>query len=141
MNLVRLVHWVARRKEAAVRRYLGTQTFLTLLLAAAAGCGKGEKKTAFPFLEKLHPAPTVQTNLAQLQADDGQWIMPAKNYASTRFSGLNQIHATNIANPRVAWRLSLGSARGEERAALVGGSTMYVVARSPTTLHAADCTP
>src|SRR5213075_739711 len=123
---------------AAVRRYLGTHTFLMLLLAAV-GCGKqGEKKPTFPFLSRLSPAPRVDTNIAQLQADDGQWIMPAKNYASTRFSGLNQINATNIANLRVAWTFSMGSDRGEEAAPLVIGSMMYVVSPFPNTLYALD---
>ena len=31
-----------------------------------------------------------------LQHDDGQWMMPAKNYASTRFSGLDEINAGNV---------------------------------------------
>ena len=30
------------------------------------------------------------------EAEDGQWLMPAKNYASTRFSGLEQINAENV---------------------------------------------
>jgi glucose dehydrogenase len=29
-------------------------------------------------------------------ADDGQWIMPAKNFASTRYSGLDQITTDNV---------------------------------------------
>src|SRR4051794_30668686 len=29
-------------------------------------------------------------------ADDGQWVMPAKDYASTRFSGLNEINTGNV---------------------------------------------
>ena len=78
------------------RRSLGGQLFLLSVVIAA--CGKhSEKKPTFPFLTNLSPAPKVQTNLAQLQGDDGQWVMPAKNYQSTRFSGLNQINATNIA--------------------------------------------
>src|SRR5690242_9031281 len=30
------------------------------------------------------------------EAEDGQWVRPAKDYASTRFSGLDQINASNV---------------------------------------------
>src|SRR5207237_10809669 len=96
-----------------------------------------ESKT-FPFLEKLFP--TVQTNLAELQQDDGQWVMPAKNYASTRFSALNQIDAGNVKNLRVAWTFSTGHDRGEEAAPLVVNNTMYVVTPFPNILYALDLT-
>ena len=103
-------------------------------------CNKGEKKATFPFLQSLHPAPRTNTNLAQLQADDGQWIMPAKNYASTRFSGLNQINATNASQLKAAWTFSMGSDRGEEAAPLIVNNTMYVVSPFPNILYALDLT-
>ncbi len=39
--------------------------------------------------------------LAQIQnqPDDGQWVMPAKNYASTRFSTLDQINTFECQSP------------------------------------------
>jgi glucose dehydrogenase len=40
--------------------------------------------------------------------DDGQWIMPARNFASTRYSGLNQITAANAGQLRLAWSFSTG---------------------------------
>jgi len=112
--------------------------FLMLLLVA--GCGKGEKKQTFPFLQILHPASKANTNLTQLQADDGQWIMPAKNYASTRFSGLQQINTSNAAQLKVAWTFSMASDRGEEAAPLIVNNTMYVVSPFPNILYALDLT-
>src|SRR5258708_13583132 len=38
--------------------------------------------------------------------DDGQWTMPAKNYAATRFSELDQINGGNVANLRVEFTFS-----------------------------------
>jgi lanthanide-dependent methanol dehydrogenase len=90
----------------------------------------------FPFIERYAAAP--QTNLAQLMQDDGQWVMPAKNYQSTRFSGLNQINAQNVRNLKVTWTFSMGNDRGEEAAPLVVGSTMYVVSPFPNILYALD---
>ena len=113
---------------------------VALLLLLFVACGKGEKKATFPFLQRLNPAPNTPTNLTQLQADDGQWIMPAKNYQSTRFSGLNQINDKNAANLKVAWTFSMASDRGEEAAPLVVNNTMYVVSPFPNILYALDLT-
>jgi len=114
---------------------------LAVLVLGTLGCGKaGEKKATFPFLEKLSPAPKTQTNLAQMQADDGQWIMPAKNYASTRFSGLDEINVQNARNLKVSWTFSMGNERGEEAAPLVVDDTMYVVSPFPNHLYALDLT-
>src|SRR3954454_8441141 len=63
--------------------------------------------------------------------DDGQWLMPARNYASTRYSELAQIDARNVGNLKVAWTFSTGNTRGHEAAPLIVGGTMYVVARLP----------
>lgn len=75
-----------------------------------------------------------------LPPDDGQWLIPAKDYASTRFSGLGQINTGNARNLKVAWTFSTGNTRGEEAAPLVVGSTMYVVAPFPNYLYALDLT-
>jgi glucose dehydrogenase len=64
--------------------------------------------------------------------------MPARNYASTRYSGLSQISSQNVAQLRVAWSFSTGVTRGHEAAPLVVGSTMYVVTPFPNYLHALD---
>ena len=72
------------------------------------------------------------------EAEDGQWLMPAKNYASTRYSGLDQINTGNVSNLKSAWTFSTGVNRGQEAAPLVVGSTMYVVTPYPNILYALD---
>jgi mxaJ protein len=57
--------------------------------------------------------------------------MPARNFASTRYSGLRQITAENVGRLRLAWSFSTGVVRGHEAAPLVVGSTMYVVTPFP----------
>jgi lanthanide-dependent methanol dehydrogenase len=79
-------------------------------------------------------------DLDKMSRDDKQWIMPAKNYASTRFSGLNQINAGNAGQLRVAWTFSLGSSHGQEAAPLIVNGTMYVVGPYPNELFALDAT-
>jgi PQQ-dependent dehydrogenase (methanol/ethanol family) len=73
-------------------------------------------------------------------ADDGQWTMPAKNFESTRFSGLNEINTSNAANLKVAWTFSTGTDRGHEAAPIVVRNTMYVVTPFPNFLYALDLT-
>jgi glucose dehydrogenase len=72
------------------------------------------------------------------EAEDGQWLMPAKNYASTRFSGLDEINTGNVKNLKVAWTFSTGVNRGQEAAPIVVGDTMYVVTPYPNILYALD---
>ena len=125
---------------ASVRREWRLRLLL-LLFVLCAGCKeKSQAGRTFPFLERYSSAPSEKSNLVQLQAEDGQWIMPAKNYASTRFSGLNQINANNVKSLKVAWTFSTGSDRGEEAAPIVVNNTMYVVTPFPNTLYALDLT-
>lgn len=74
------------------------------------------------------------------EQDDGQWLMAAKNYASTRYSELNEITTENVKNLQVAWTFSTGLVRGHEAAPLVVGDTMYVVTPFPNYLFALDLT-
>jgi glucose dehydrogenase len=74
------------------------------------------------------------------EAEDGQWLRPAKDYASTRFSGLDQINTSNVSQLKLAWSFSTGVLRGQEAAPLVVGSTMYVVTPYPNILYALDLT-
>jgi PQQ-dependent dehydrogenase (methanol/ethanol family) len=79
-----------------------------------------------------------KADLLALQNDDAQWVMPAKNYASTRYSGLNQINTANVNKLHVAWTVSTGHDRGHEAGPLVVGKTMYYVTPFPNDLLAID---
>jgi len=76
----------------------------------------------------------------QNQPDDGQWTMAPKNYASTRFSSLDQINTSNVKQLKLAWTFSTGLTRGHEAAPLVVNGTMYVVTPWPNLLYALDLT-
>lgn len=86
----------------------------------------------------LTQTPIPVPPLAAAPPDDGQWTMPAKNYASTRYSDLAEITAGNVKDLKVAFTFSTGVNRGHEAAPLVVGSTMYVVAPYPNILYALD---
>jgi lanthanide-dependent methanol dehydrogenase len=69
-------------------------------------------------------AQTPQPPSFAKATDDGQWTMPAKDVASTRYSSLDEINAQNAKNLKVAFAFSTGLDRGEEAAPLVVGDTM-----------------
>lgn len=78
-------------------------------------------------------APSVgnsqgKKDLQSLAEDDTQWVMAPKNYANTRFSGLDQINVNNVSQLKVAWTFSVGADRGQEAAPLIVNNRMYVVA-------------
>jgi lanthanide-dependent methanol dehydrogenase len=64
--------------------------------------------------------------------------MAAKNYQNTRFSGLDQINAANVAGLKAVWTFSTGVDKGQEAAPIVVGDTMYVVTPYPNYLYALD---
>ncbi len=72
--------------------------------------------------------------------EDGQWTMPAKNYAATRYSGLRAITAANVRRLRPVWTFSTGVLGGHEGQPLVVAHTMYVVTPYPNVLYAFDLT-
>src|SRR3954465_7205655 len=78
------------------------------------------------------------SDLLALQQDDAQWVMPAKSYASTRYSRLGEINGSNVKSLKVAWTFSTGFTKGHEAAPLVVGKTMYVVSPYPNWLFALD---
>src|SRR5947209_8442316 len=74
-------------------------------------------------------APSAGTGA--LPADDGQWVRPAKDYASTRFSSLTEINTENVGRLRTIATFSTGALRGHESAPIVVGSTMYIITPFP----------
>src|SRR5215210_7494804 len=67
---------------------------------------------------------------------EGDWPMPAHDYASTRFSPLDEIKPANVERLQLAFSLSTGVDRGHEAAPVVVGDTMYVVTPWPNYLIA-----
>lgn len=70
----------------------------------------------------------------------GEWRLPARDLAGTRYSPLADINVTNVANLKVVSTMSTGINRGHEGQPLVVGTTMYVVTPYPNVLLAIDLT-
>ena len=71
---------------------------------------------------------------------DGQWTLPGRDYAGTRYSALAGITRQNAPRLRPVWTFSTGVLGGHEGQPLVVGSTMYVVTPFPNVLYAFDLT-
>jgi len=83
-------------------------------------------------------AASANDELAKLQTDAKQWVMPAGNFANTRYSTLKQITAENVGKLQVAWTFSTGVLRGHEGNPLVVGDTMYLHTAFPNIVYALD---
>jgi lanthanide-dependent methanol dehydrogenase len=70
--------------------------------------------------------------------DDGNWYMPLKDYAGTRFSTLAEITTENVGGLRLVWSHQTGYARGHEATPVVVGGMMYIVMPFPNRLYAFD---
>src|SRR3954465_397454 len=118
-----------------------TLSFWSMMLTAAlavAGCNSRSHASSdqYPEQGKYVNQPYV----GKMAADDGQWVTPAKDYASLRYSTLDQINTENVKNLKVAWTFSTGLTNGHEAAPLVVNNTMYLVTPWPNTLYALDLT-
>jgi alcohol dehydrogenase (cytochrome c) len=69
---------------------------------------------------------------------NGEWHLPAGDYANTRYSPLSQITTSNVANLKVITTFATGVLRGHEGQPLVVNDTMYVVSPYPNRLIARD---
>ncbi|WP_156937948.1 methanol/ethanol family PQQ-dependent dehydrogenase [Mesorhizobium sp. LNHC221B00] len=121
-------HAAPIKRSAAPRKY--SEGILAVLLLACA--------PLVTAASDAPPSPTISPPAAAAPPDDGQWTMPAKNYASTRYSELAEINEGNAKNLQVAFTFSTGVNKGQEAAPLVVGSTMYIVTPFPNIVYALD---
>ena len=84
-------------------------------------------------------SPTgAQGATTQPSTNAGDWPMAARDYASTRFSPLQEISPTNVASLKLAYTFSTGVVRGHEAAPIVVGGTMFIVTPYPNVVYALD---
>jgi alcohol dehydrogenase (cytochrome c) len=129
--------------SGAARPLLLAAAGLTGLLAAT-GCGnrdatRAAAQTTSRATATATAVPDSTPALAQPGAPaPGDWTLPGRDWANTRYSPLDQITADNAKNLRVAWTFSTGINRGHEGTPLVVNHTMYVVTPHPNNVYAID---
>ncbi|MEJ1158318.1 methanol/ethanol family PQQ-dependent dehydrogenase [Prosthecomicrobium sp. N25] len=111
-------------------RLLIASTGLAIVLAASPAPAQAPDAAGNPPKPPASAAPP----------EDGQWTQPAKNWANTRFSGLDEINSGNVGKLQVAFTFSTGVNRGQESAPLMVGTTLYVLSPYPNILYALDLT-
>jgi PQQ-dependent dehydrogenase (methanol/ethanol family) len=116
---------------------------LTIIACAlAASCGAGASSQATPDASRPSDvtSPAAPTAANARNTDDGQWVRPAKDFASTRFSALDQITTTSVKQLGVKTTFSTGVPKGHEAAPLVVNGTMFIVTPFPNDVFALDLT-
>ena len=93
---------------------------------------------AAPVLALVAGGAGANEELIKLSKDPNQWVMPAGDYANTRYSTLNQINKENAKNLRPLWTFSTGVLRGHEGGSLVIGDVMYINTPFPNNVFALD---
>jgi lanthanide-dependent methanol dehydrogenase len=125
------------------RSFHHARTLAIIALLCVTGCGSLKESKShtdqgrWPVkVEKFEPRPYT----GKLEPDDGQWVRAAKDYASTRFSSLDQIDRQTVKQLKLAFTFDNGIQRGQEAAPLVVNRTMYLVSPWPNTVYALDLT-
>ncbi len=130
-------------------RFTGIGLVATTALAATllAGCGAG------PDTRRTGPARVRRRQRDRVRlrprrdsvafpqpgaGKPGEWTLPGRDYAGTRYSPLTQITTANAKDLAVAWTFSTGVLHGHEGQPLVVGSTMYLVTPWPNIVYALD---
>src|SRR5437763_15039336 len=120
-------------------------TFLVTVVGTAAaglaGCHPSQSKQQFGSATVYGAAPAGDHAVAPpaaSPADDGNWMMPGKDYAATRFSGLNQVTPANVSKLALSFTFSTATTHGYEAPPLVVNNTMYLITPFPNYLYALD---
>src|ERR1700684_2024122 len=121
---------VRRYQVARLTASIGPSRWLRLLLTGA----------SLLLRPALAAAQVPRVPASAAPSEDGQWTMPAKNYAATRFSSLDEINDANVSNLQVAFAFSTGVEHGQEAAPIVANNTMFIVTPYPNIVFALDLT-
>ena len=110
----------------------------------SAGCHKERSAPTSSPPVLIHRTTSAATATPAAIPDSGSanpgWVRPGKDFASSRFSALDQITTTNVGGLRVAFTFSTGVNKGHEAPPLVVGGSMYLITPYPNVLYALDLT-
>ena len=124
----------------AVRRCVFAAPLLLVAAATSVACrNSGQASTTSTARASGRLEGRVSASSDDPSSDAaGQWTMAARDYASTRFSPLNEINTSNVGRMKAAWTFSTGVTAGHEAAPLVVGATMFLVTPFPNLVYALD---
>ncbi|MBW3671689.1 MAG: methanol/ethanol family PQQ-dependent dehydrogenase, partial [Acidobacteria bacterium] len=126
------------KRTNSTSRLLMSAAAALLLVAGCNGKESAEREVSVPPPAQVAGGkPEIKLVSALPQGD---WTLPAGDYAHTRFSPLDQINRQNAKDLKVITTFSTGIARGHEGSPLVVNDTMYIVTPFPNNLIALDLT-
>jgi lanthanide-dependent methanol dehydrogenase len=108
-----------------------------LVLVAAASCSHRDDSPKRYLYEGGVAGAAAGVRLIS-EVPNGEWHLPAGDFANTRYSPLSQIDQQNVSKLRLITTFSTGINRGHEGQPLVVRNTMYVVTPFPNLLYAID---
>src|ERR1051325_10588790 len=113
------------------------RTIAAVVLAALSVCCRGtDAKTPAATAAPENSAASISTT----GDPSGDWVIPAKDYSSTRYSALTDITTSTVKQLGVKLTFSTGVNAGHEAAPLVVNNTMFVVTPWPNIVYALDLT-
>ena len=96
------------------------------------------KTLSLAMMSLAVPGLVAADELATMQENENNWVMPAGDYKNQRYSELTQINKDNVSDLNMAWSFSTGVLRGHEGNSLVIDGTMYVHTPFPNIVFALD---
>ena len=129
---MRVARWISGKG-------IGTAALLLTLVGGCIWMGAQTRDTASPGGTTDVPGEQPGIHLVS-PVPNGDWTLPAGDYANTRFSPLSQINTTNVQNLKVVATASTGIPHGHEGQPLVVNGTLYIVTPFPNNLIALDIT-
>ena len=96
------------------------------------------KTLSLAMMSLAVPGLVAADELATMQENEANWVMPAGDYKNQRYSELTQINKDNVKDLNMAWSFSTGVLRGHEGNSLVIDGTMYVHTAFPNIVFALD---
>ena len=109
------------REKTAVSLF-ACKCLMFFLCALLAACSRTE--TESPEQSMVDKAPAGSSALAQAQKNTN-WRYHGNDLSETRFSKLDKINETNVADLGLAWYIDLPEAKGQEATPLVIDGVMY----------------
>lgn len=111
---------------------------LVLSYAAYVGIVRVRANSAPKARAAADPPPATALIKFVSPLPNGDWRLPAGDYANTRYSPEDKINTQNVKNLRLIATFSTGITHGHEGQPLVVNNTMYIVTPYPNNLLAID---
>jgi quinohemoprotein ethanol dehydrogenase len=99
--------------------------FLAFTVPASFGASSLLQAQQVPPTATVKPADVDGDRIANADREPGNWMSHGRTYSEQRFSPLNAINDTNVAQMGLAWSYDLDTHRGQEATPLVIDGAMY----------------